>query len=441
MKTLLYKLLFAFAVLSLVAAVIFLVSDYFLTRERLPYNTFIEGINVSLLTQPEAVQKLEELPVDKAIPSPFVVYYKDQDFFFLPSELGVALDTEKSVKEAFRQTHYNNYLRGLRHRLTKEEMTFPFVYRFDDKKMFSVVSSLESKINCASRDATVIIMGKGAYHLSPDQPGKTLQVASSLQKIKAALASGEHLLPLSVTEVPARIKYEDLVDFPPVHLLSEFTTYYGSHDSPNRIHNIQLIANTIVNGSVLLSGETFSLAEKIGDITAERGFKEAFVITEGELEPQVGGGTCQTATTLYNTVMLADLDVIKRRNHSLYFYIYPLGRDATVYGKNLDFQFRNNTGHPILITGKGTRRSLTFKIYGTPTGKRVSFSGAAVTYRSTIEGTSRTSWRPPKNVPFSTRVVRTVKKDDTIIKKEVIRSFYKLVGDGTNVVIRRPEPR
>jgi len=440
LKHLLYKILLGAAILALLVTVALLISDFFLTRERLPYNTFIEGINVSLLTQPEAVQKLKELPADKAIASPFVVYYKEQDFFFLPSELGVDVDAEKSAKEAFRQTHFKNYLRELRHRLTKEALTFPFAYHFDNQKMLSAVASLESEINCSSQDATVIILGKGAYHLSPDRPGRTLRVAASLQNIKAALSSGEHLLPLSVTEVPARIKYEDLVSFPPVHLLSEFTTYYGSHDSPNRIHNICLIANTLIDGSALLSGEAFSLAGKIGDITPERGFKEAFVITEGELEPQVGGGICQTATTLYNTVMLADLDVLSRRNHTLYFNIYPLGRDATVYGKNLDFKFRNNTGHPILILGKGTRRSLTFKIYGTPTGKKVTFSGAAVTYRG-AEGDSRVSWRPPKNIPFSTRVVRTVTKDGKIIEEEVIRSFYKLSGDGSNVVIRRPEPR
>ena len=190
----------------------------------------------------------------------------------------------------------------------------------------------------------------------------------SLASIKEALANNEQLLPLVVQETAPRIKYEDLAEYPPAHLLSTYTTYYGTHDSPNRIHNIKLIANTLIDCTILLSGEAFSLLDAIGEISFARGFREAFVIVEGELEPQVGGGTCQTATTLYNTVMLADLEVLSRRNHSLFFYIYPLGRDATVYGAT-DFKFKNNTGHPIYLKGQGTNRSLTFKIYGTPTGK------------------------------------------------------------------------
>ena len=104
-----------------------------------------------------------------------------------------------------------------------------------------------------------------------------------------------------------------------------------------------------MDNALLLPGDTFSLANAIGDFTAERGFKEAFVIYGGELVPMLGGGTCQIGTTLYNSLQLADIKILERKNHSFYFNIYPLGRDATVYPGQLDLRFQNDTGYPILI--------------------------------------------------------------------------------------------
>ncbi|MBU0687080.1 MAG: VanW family protein [Candidatus Margulisbacteria bacterium] len=440
MKHFVFKLLVVLAVLSLLGAVGLIIGDYVLTRARLPYNTFIESVNVSLLTQGEAIRELKALPADDIITSPLIAYYKDKDFFLLPSDLGIKIDARASVKNAFKQTHDKNYIKELRSRLSKEFIRFPLVLSIDEARLAETIASIAEKIDREPRDATIILHGQGAYNIKKHQTGRTLNIEKTIQNIKASLEKDERLLPLAVSEEIPRVTYEELAKAPPVQLLSEYTTYYGTHDSPNRIHNIKLIATEFIDGTILLSGEAFSLVDTVGEINREAGFKQAFVIVEGELVPQYGGGTCQIATTLYNTVMLADLDVLQRRNHSLYFYIYPLGRDATVYGKALDFRFVNNTGNPVYFKANATNKSLTFKIFGTPTGKVVTFTSPQVVYRGK-DGEKSSGWRAPKNTPFSTTVTRTVKKDGKVLETEVIRSYYKLVGDGSNVVIRRPEPR
>jgi vancomycin resistance protein YoaR len=157
-----------------------------------------------------------------------------------------------------------------------------------------------------------------------------------------------------------------------------------------------------------------------------------------------GGGTCQIGTTLYNTVALADLKILQRRNHSFYFNIYPLGRDATVYPPQVDFKFKNDSGYPILIKAVATNKRLSFRIYGTPTSKKVEFSSAAV------KGRNQSGKFVPMtlkqvidlDVPFKTLVTRTVyDKDGNKIKEEEINSYYKLYGEKENVPIARPEPR
>jgi hypothetical protein len=193
-----------------------------------------------------------------------------------------------------------------------------------------------------------------------------------------------------------------------------------------------------------MPGDIFSAAEILGEVTPERGFKEAFVIINGELVPTLGGGSCQIATTLYNAVALADLKVLERRNHSFYFNIYPLGRDAGVYPGQLDFKFENDSSYPVLIKALATNKRLSFRLYGTPSGKKVAFSNPEVYLLglnkkylpATIEAVLAAD-RPFKIV-VTRRVYDAAGK---VLKEEAINSHYKLYGEKSNVPIARPEPR
>jgi vancomycin resistance protein YoaR len=194
---------------------------------------------------------------------------------------------------------------------------------------------------------------------------------------------------------------------------------------------------------MLMPGDAFSLADSIGDFTPERGFKEAFVIYGGVLVPQLGGRTCQIGTTLFNAISLADLELLQRQNHSFYFNIYPLGRDATVYPGQKDLKFRNNTGHPALIKAVATNRRLSFRVYGTPTGKSVKFSNPSV-FILTEAGYKPATVRQVLDAdrPFRTIVTRTVfDAAGKQIMEEKLISHYKLYGEKSNVPIARPEPR
>ncbi len=103
------------------------------------------------------------------------------------------------------------------------------------------------------------------------------------------------------------------------------------------------------------------------------------------LLPSIGGGVCQTATTLFNNAFELGLPIVERHNHSFYISHYPLGRDATVSWGGPDFEFRNDLTDGILIKSSYTSSTLTFTFYGTPSGRRV------------VSTTSpQTNWRQPK---------------------------------------------
>ena len=151
--------------------------------------------------------------------------------------------------------------------------------------------------------------------------------------------------------------------------VSTFTTEMGPSSS-NRIHNVQLMARYI-DGTIVEPGRTFSFNDTVGPRTTERGFLEGQMIVGSLLLPSVGGGVCQTATTLFNNAFELGLPILERHNHSFYISHYPMGRDATVSWGGPDFSFRNDMEHALLIKTSYSSETLTFSFYGTDEGRRV----------------------------------------------------------------------
>ncbi len=156
-------------------------------------------------------------------------------------------------------------------------------------------------------------------------------------------------------------------------LVSEFTTYHSC--CQNRVTNIHLIADA-VDGAIVQPGETFSLNERVGKRTTAKGYLPAGAIINGEIvccdSPiNIGGGTSQFATTLYNAVFYGGYDEVYHKPHSLYFSRYPLGIEATLGWTGPDVIFRNDTGTPVRIDTSYTSKSITVRLYGNNEGREV----------------------------------------------------------------------
>jgi hypothetical protein len=138
-------------------------------------------------------------------------------------------------------------------------------------------------------------------------------------------------------------------------VVGSYTTTYGG--TPGRLHNVQLVAE-LIDGALVAPGARFSFNQTTGERNAAKGFEEAPVIINGELESGIGGGVCQVSTTVFNAAFEAGLSIEKRTNHALYISHYPIGRDATVNYPDFDLVFRNDTDHWLLLrTFVGPARS------------------------------------------------------------------------------------
>jgi vancomycin resistance protein YoaR len=153
-----------------------------------------------------------------------------------------------------------------------------------------------------------------------------------------------------------------------VEKVSEFTTEFPC--CAPRVTNIQRAAE-ILDGTVLLPGQTFSLNEALGKRTRKRGFVAAPQIYAGRLEDAVGGGVSQIATTTYNAAFFAGLELIQHTPHQFYISRYPMGREATVSWGGPELIFRNDWDAGVLMKYTATDTSITVTMYSSKLGRRV----------------------------------------------------------------------
>lgn len=148
-------------------------------------------------------------------------------------------------------------------------------------------------------------------------------------------------------------------------LLGGYSTNFRTSSSA-RITNIN-VATDRIDGTVLYPGEEFSVNETILQRNAKNGYAKAGSYEGGQTVQSYGGGVCQVSTTLYNAVILAELEVTERQNHSMTVAYVPLAMDAAIAGDYMDLKFVNNTESPIYIEGYTKGKDLYFNIYGEET--------------------------------------------------------------------------
>lgn len=204
--------------------------------------------------------------------------------------------------------------------------------------------------------------------------------------------------------------------------LASYSTKYNK-SKVNRSQNVEL-ATRRINGTVLLPGDVFSYNGVVGARTLENGFKNAPVYENGKSVDGIGGGVCQVSTTLYSAVLYADLEVVKRQNHSLTVSYVPLGQDATVVDGAIDFQFKNNMDTPVRIDASASNGTISISLVGTPVaGKSVKITHETI---STKEPTEKVTNDP--NLPNGARQITSNGK-----KGYTVRSTKIVYQDGKEV--------
>ena len=235
---------------------------------------------------------------------------------------------------------------------------------YDTESVDRYVGYLADLLDTPAVNATITMDGNQLVY-TDEAVGKGIDRAALTATILSTdPLSGETIdIPMQVLE-PTVTK--ELLQSKYVKRGKGYTTSF-SGSTKNRKYNIRFGAEKI-NGTILKPGEVFSTNETLGKRTRANGWKNAGAYEAGEVVQQAGGGVCQLSSTLYNAVLLADLKIVERRNHSMPVSYVSRGRDATInsVGNIIDFKFENNTSGDIIIVAYTSGNTLTMEIYGIP---------------------------------------------------------------------------
>ena len=379
----------------------------------------IMGIDVAKLTQEEATKKLQDIIQSKE-KADINLKYEDYETTINCNQFNIKYDIEKAVADAYNIGKNGNIIINnydiLATYLFKKDIDIPIYYNSEvlDEKIQNISSKLPGAVKQSSyyiEDKNLIIVkGTPGFVIKKLKqienkndiitiPVETVQPDDiDLEKIRNEIykepkdayvsknpttvhthVNGvdfnislkeaqkliqedkkEYTIPLKITVPSKTIKDLGEEAFP--DLLSTYTTRYDGSNK-NRSNNLSVAASKI-NGTILMPGEIFSYNKVVGERTIEAGYKSAGAYSGGKVVQDVGGGICQISSTIYNTALYANLEIVDRSNHQFLTSYVSSSRDATVSWGYLDFKFKNNRTYPIKIVASAKNGIAKVSFYG-----------------------------------------------------------------------------
>ena len=145
----------------------------------------------------------------------------------------------------------------------------------------------------------------------------------------------------------------------------------------------------------------------------------------GKSTDEVGGGICQTSSTIYYAALNSNLKIVERHNHMFAVGYVPDGMDATVWYGASDFRFENDTDYPIKIVTEYKNSRLTVQIYGTKTDD--------LYVKMTNKELSSTAWSTEYKVDPSLPA-GTTKTEQTPYRGRVVEAYRNVYDGNGNLV-------
>lgn len=214
-----------------------------------------------------------------------------------------------------------------------------------------------------ARDAAPGHIDLASRTVVPDIAARALDVPAARAYVIEALARGEREIVVPVTHTPLdpAVVPEGLSL---AEVVGEFTTPLsrrGGHR--HRAHNVDL-ATAKLNRVIIPARGTLSFNGVVGPRDRASGYRYAPIILDGELQPGIGGGICQAASTLHAAAFFGGLEFDAYQNHSRVSSYIDGGLDATVVWPNVDLVVRNPFDFPLYVTAETAEDSVTVRIYG-----------------------------------------------------------------------------
>lgn len=407
----------------------------------------IGSVDVGGMTKEEA-KKAVDAYVDSIKDTSFSLKGANGSFDATAQEMSVSADTDAAADEALSVCHEGSLIDRFveSEELKKGNVAVNMYLSVDKQKTANMIYDKSDDLNIKAVNNSLQRNGD-SFDFVPGQEGKEVDVVKSVYAINDFLQNSwdgsANEIELVTNTVQPRGSKEELSKIK--DNLGGFSTDFSS-SAAGRAANVKN-ACSLINGSVIYPGEQFSVYEAISPITTDNGYQIAGAYENGQVVDSVGGGVCQVATTLYNAVIRAELEIVQRYNHSMIVNYVKPSDDAAIAGTYKDLKFKNNLDNPVYIEGYCSGGVITFNVYGVetrPANREISFRSETISEEDPVTQFKFDAGQPvgyfhteqSAHKGLTARLWKTVTVDGAVQSDEVFnnskyKSSPKIVTVGT----------
>lgn len=330
---------------------------------------YIGNVDIGNLTEADAVSAVEAYVEEIGASVITLEAANGGEVQVTAADLGLTWANPEIIEEAAAIGQQGNVI--VRYKIMKDlehdNIRYDMELAYDVNAINQILTEQCTDFDTAAVDA-MLTREDGEFHIKEGSSGFALDVETSIDLVHDyMLEDWDHQdcrIALDVNEQKPRGSYEELAAVQDV--LGSFTTSYTSSGKA-RAANVENGCR-LINGVLLYPGDEFSTLGEITPFSVANGYYMAASYSNGKVVDSLGGGICQVSTTLYNAVLLSELEVTERYNHSMIVaYVDPSADAAIAESAGKDFKFVNNTDYPIYVEGITKGKKITVNIYGKET--------------------------------------------------------------------------
>ena len=337
-------------------------------------------------------------------------YIEDNKLIITSGNKGLKINTESLIEKL------KNQLKDLNS--NQEKIEIPVITQEPEK---IDINKIYEEVHKEVQDAYIT---QDPVTIHPEVEGIDFDIEEAKQILNEEKEIYE--IPLIITKPKVTMSQIGSEAFP--DLLATYSTKYDGGNT-NRTTNLKLACEKI-NDKVILPGETFSYNKTLGERTISAGYKEAKVYENGQVVDGIGGGICQVSSTLYNSVLMANMEVTERRNHQFITSYTPAGRDATVVYGMTDLKFKNTRTYAVKIKATCSNGIITISIYGikeeneytisfsTETISTIPYTVKYIDDNTLASGTEKVKQQGANGLTTETYIIKTL--NGQVVSKELL---------------------
>ena len=351
------------------------------TEERIAEGILIGNVDVGGMTAEEAKAAVEAY-MEGIRATTFTLIGPTGSMEATAAEMGLSVDASDAIEEALTIAQGGNLICRYKETcdLKTTNMVLDIYPEVDKQATAQLIYAQVDNMNIKAID-NGLVRENGEFTFVPGQTGTEVNIVESVYAINDFFAENwdgdTNQITLVTDVIEPRGTQEEFAKVK--DLLGTYSTDFSS-SKEGRKTNVQNGCSKI-NGTVMYPGDIFSVYDTISPFNEANGYAMATAYASGKVVESVGGGICQVSTTLYNAIIRAELDIIKRYNHSMIVNYVEPSEDAAIASGLKDFQFVNSTDYPVYIEGYCSNGIITINVYGVetrPANRVVSFESEVI---------------------------------------------------------------